>query len=156
MAIDEVAASIMRDGNNCAQSVLIACGESLGLPRETAQQLALTLGGGAGRSGNICGAVSGGLMALGLSFPASDIREKATKDAAIKLAQDFLARFRAQHGAINCRELIGFDISTPEGYQQAAAAGVFKSTCPALAGSAARIVELLIAGKAADGERPTA
>jgi C_GCAxxG_C_C family probable redox protein len=146
-AADEVAVATFAEGYNCAQSVLSACGQPLGLARETAMQAALALGGGMGRSGNVCGAVSGALIAIGCSFPARDVKDKATKDAAASLAREFLARFRAGHGALTCRELTGFDLSDAAGHDAAVAAGVFKNLCPKLVGGAARLVTELLANK---------
>ncbi len=144
-AMEDAAVANLLGGYNCAQSVLISCGQPLGLAPETAIQVAMAFGGGVARSGNVCGAVTGALMAIGLSFPAKDAKEKATKEAAGKLSQEFMTRFRAQHGAINCRDLIGFDLSTPAGSQGAAEAGVFKTICPGIVGGAVRIVEELLA-----------
>jgi C_GCAxxG_C_C family probable redox protein len=144
-ATDEAAVANFLEGYNCAQSVLASCGQPLGLPRETAMQVAQAFGGGLGRTGNVCGAVTGALMAIGLSFPANAAKDKATKDAACQLTREFMARFRARHGAINCRDLLGFDLSTSADHQKAVEAGVFKTVCPGLVGSAAQIVEELLA-----------
>jgi C_GCAxxG_C_C family probable redox protein len=149
-ATDDAAVAFFLEGYNCAQSVLASCGPSLGLPRDTAIQVAQAFGGGLGRTGNVCGAVTGGLMALGLSFSAEAAKEKATKDAAHELAREFMARFRAQHGALDCRDLIGIDLGTPGGPQKAAEAGVFKTICPGFVRSAACVVEQLLT-KSADG-----
>lgn len=148
--VEEVAAATMLEGYNCAQSVLASCGQPLGLPRETAVQIAMTFGGGLGRTGNVCGAVTGALMALGLSFAAKDAKDKPTKEAAVRLAREFMAQFRAQHGATNCRDLIKFDLSVPADYQRAVESGVFKSICPGIVKSAAGLVEKLLAERAAN------
>ena len=140
----DAAVAIFLEGNNCAQSVLAACGQPLGLARETAMQVAQAFGGGLGRTGNVCGAVSGALMAIGLKVWAKDGKDNAAKEQAYRLAQNLMAQFQAHHGAINCRDLIGFDLHTPEGYKKAAEAGVFRKVCPELVRDAARMVEELL------------
>ena len=56
-------------GCNCAQSILTAFHEEMGLTEK--QCLALTSGlGGGMRCGSICGAISGGILVLGMFFPA--------------------------------------------------------------------------------------
>ena len=77
------------------------------------------------RRGEVCGAVTGALMALGLAQGADT---PAGKEKAYQLGQDFLQRFEIKHGTILCRELIDSDISTPEGHQQARASGVFTAS----------------------------
>ena len=66
------------------------------------------------------------------------------KSKAYRLAQNLMTQFQAHHGAINCRDLIGFELHTAEGYKKAAEAGVFRKICPELVRDAARMVEELL------------
>lgn len=50
---------------NCAQSVLVAFAGDIGLDEETAYKVAANFGGGM-KTGSVCGAISGGLMVLGM------------------------------------------------------------------------------------------
>jgi C_GCAxxG_C_C family probable redox protein len=60
---------------------------------------------GMGATGSICGAVSGGLIALGLYFGSDDMADfKATGDA-ITAAREFLPRFEAELGSIVCAQI---------------------------------------------------
>jgi C_GCAxxG_C_C family probable redox protein len=140
-SISDDAVTMFAEGYNCAQSVLTSCGQRLGLRDATAIAVAQALGGGLSRSGNVCGAVSGALMAVGLKCSMKDAKDIAAKEEAYRLGREILARFRAQHQAINCRDLLGFDVSTPEKYQEAVKAGVFKNLCPAFIKSAGQIAE---------------
>ena len=141
----EAAATMFREGYNCAQSVLACCGRPYALPRATAIQLARAFGGGMGRTGNVCGAVTGAMMVIGLKHSAVDTQDTAAKDQAYRLTQEFLSRFRAHHGSIACCDLLGCDLSTPEGHRRALETGLFKSLCPRLVQDAAEIVEDLLA-----------
>jgi C_GCAxxG_C_C family probable redox protein len=128
---------------NCAQSVIATCGPDLGLDRESALRVAGGFGGGMGRLGEVCGAVSGAFMAIGLkhgkSHPEDD--ESETKAKAYALVCEFADRFRACHGSILCRELLGCDISTPAGQAEAREQGLFGDLCPRLVRDAVEILE---------------
>lgn len=128
---------------NCAQSVIAACGPDFGLDRETALRIAGGFGGGMGRLGEVCGAVTGAFMVIGLkhgkSHPEDD--ESETKEKAYALVCEFADRFHARHGSILCRELLGCDIGTPEGSAQAREKGLFGDLCPRLVQSAVEILE---------------
>jgi C_GCAxxG_C_C family probable redox protein len=128
---------------NCAQSVIATCGPEFGLDRETALRVAGGFGGGMGRLGEVCGAVTGAFMVIGLKHgkirPEDD--EDKTKKKAYALVYEFADRFRARHGPILCRELLGCDISTPEGRAQAKEKGLFNDLCPRLVRSAVEILE---------------
>lgn len=128
---------------NCAQSVIATCGPELGLDRESALRVAGGFGGGMGRLGEVCGAVSGAFMVIGLkhgkSCPEDD--ENETKAKAYALVHEFADRFRARHESILCRELLGCDIGTPDGQAQAREKGVFNDLCPRLVQSAVEILE---------------
>ncbi len=140
--IDQAAAYFDRSFN-CSQSVFAAFAAQAGLDEKTALRLASPFGGGFARQGEVCGAVTGALLALGLARGAE---VPAGKGTIYPLCQEFLHRFQAAHGSLLCRELIGCDIGTPEGYQAATDKGVFKSVCPLLVRDAVEIADSLLEG----------
>ena len=129
---------------NCAQSVLAAFAPQLGMDENQALKLASPFGGGVARRGQICGAVTGALMALGLAQGADN---PAGNEDTYRLGQEFLQRFESKHGSLLCRELIDCDISTPEGLQQAREKGIFAARCPLFVRGAAEIVQDMLARK---------
>lgn len=135
-----LALSRFSEGFSCSQSVLAAFAPDLGLELDPALRVAAAFGGGMGRTGRTCGAVTGALMALGLKYGATRGDDKATKERTYALAREFLARFEALNHGTGCSELLGVDISTAEGHSAARAADLFKTTCPALVASAAAIL----------------
>jgi C_GCAxxG_C_C family probable redox protein len=137
----DTAAAQFDRGFNCSQSVLRAFAEQIGLDASQALKLGSILGAGIARRGEVCGAVTGALMALGLA-QGSDTPEG--KDASYQLGQDFLMRFEKEHGTILCRELINCDLSTIEGLERARSEGVFTSVCPVLIRTAAEITQALL------------
>ncbi len=58
--------------------------------------------------------------------------------------REFARRFKARYGTILCRELLGCDISTPEGRNLAKEKGLFAELCPQLVRDAAEIVEQML------------
>lgn len=124
-------------GFNCSQSVLCAFASKVGIAEETALKLASPFGGGIAHQGEVCGAVTGALMALGLGRGSAALE---AKDEAYRLAEDFFQRFKERHGSLLCRELIGHDISTPPGLQSAREDKVFNTVCPGLVKDAAELV----------------
>ena len=150
----ERASNLFENGHNCAQSVLMAFCERYGLDGQMARKLSSGLGGGVGRKGDICGAANGACMVLGLhvcSTPGAS--EKDIYQAVIADVQKFLDTFRERCGALDCRDLIGFDISTEQGRAEARSQDVFKQRCPGFVRAAAEILEEMIAGSAADNSK---
>jgi C_GCAxxG_C_C family probable redox protein len=121
--------------------VLTAFASEFGLSDEMALKIAASFGGGMARLGRTCGAVTGGLMALGLKY---GYTAPEGRDAAYGIAQEFMRRFEERHGSLACRELIGFDIATPGSRALAQQSGVFESICPRLVRDAAEIVASLL------------
>lgn len=128
---------------NCAQAVLAPFAERFGLPRETAFTIATPFGGGIGHTGQVCGAVSGAMMAIGLA-QGTAIGDIAQKETCYTLARAFHARFLARHNAITCPGLLGLDLGDPNQYAQAREMGVFHSRCPAFVGDAVLITAELL------------
>jgi C_GCAxxG_C_C family probable redox protein len=126
--LSEKAASLFDEGYNCAQSVLLAMFEHWNGKDELIPKIATGFGGGIGRCGSVCGALTGGVMALGIKYGANEPSlEKRLKT--YELARKFYKRFEKQHGSVLCRELIGYDLSKPEEYEKAKKAKVFETKC---------------------------
>lgn len=137
----EAAVAVFTNDYNCSQAVFSAFAEQFGLDPKLALRLASPFGGGLARRGEVCGAVSGALLALGLARGTDTPR---SKEEIYRLSQELMRAFEAKHGSLLCRELIGCDMSTPEGHQAAAEKGVFRSICPGLVRHAAELVETLV------------
>ena len=103
-------------GYNCAQSVLYAFGPELGLEGEISLKLATGLGAGMGRRGEVCGAVTGGILALGLKYGRGSRQERSATEETYQKTLDLMARFEQRHGSCLCRVLLdGCDLRTVEG-----------------------------------------
>ncbi len=133
----DAALARFRDGCNCSQSALSAFAEELGLPLDVALRLAAPFGGGIGRQGEVCGAASGALMALGLRY-GSATPDKAAKERAYAVAAEFVRRFEERTDALRCRDLIGADQRTPEGLADAVRAQSVHHRVPGVRGRGGR------------------
>lgn len=98
MEYGKKAVCLHEEGCNCCQAVLMSCCEAYAISPEQAYHLAAFFGGGM-RRGEVCGAVTGTLMALGLKYGDENNRQCSK-------SKDFLSNFEAQHGSVICRELL--------------------------------------------------
>lgn len=128
---------------NCAQSTFAPFAIQFGLSQEDALKIATPFGGGIGHAGLMCGAVAGGLMALGLARGISTY-DQAKKYACYDLAGEFIKQFKALHGDVTCPGLLGLDIGNPAEMEQVRNLGLFSTLCPSLVGDAVRIVIQLL------------
>ncbi|MBR6321719.1 MAG: C_GCAxxG_C_C family protein [Lachnospiraceae bacterium] len=102
----ETAQKLFLEGYNCAQAVFCAFSDLTGLDTETAARLSSSFGGGVGRLREICGTMSGALLALGMLEGYSDVSDPEKKAAHYRLVQEYARRFRKRNGSIICRELL--------------------------------------------------
>jgi C_GCAxxG_C_C family probable redox protein len=140
---DKAHAAMTAHTMNCAQSVVTSFCEELGLKKDLALKVARAFGGGMGQSKGTCGAVTGAYMVLGLAFQPSGDYMKDRNEMDVKMAE-FNRRFTELHGALNCTELSGYDLSIPEEGMKAHEKGVFANICPGLVRDAAKILEDLL------------
>ena len=105
----EKAVNNFREGYNCAQSVLLAFANKVGLKEDEALKLASSFGGGMGRLREVCGAVSAMFMIAGILKGYTEPNNDIVKANHYKLIQDLAAEFKSKHGTIICRELLGLD-----------------------------------------------
>lgn len=106
---EQKARELFKSGYNCAQSVLAAYAEELGMDFETALKLSSSFGGGMGRLREVCGAVSGMFMAVGLAKGYSTNDDKDEKKSHYERIQYLAKEFEKINGSIVCRELLGLD-----------------------------------------------
>lgn len=137
------AAELFAAGVSCAPAVLAAFAPRLGMDEEHAARAASCFGGGMVGSGKTCGAVTGAMMVIGLGHGPGAHADAAAKKHAYERTRELWRRFAERHGSIECREILGVDISTPEGHARAAAEGLFKTRCAAAVRDAAELLEEL-------------
>ena len=115
-------------GYNCAQATCAALAPAFGADEATALKFAAMFGGGMARTGGICGAVSGGLMAAGLKLAPTET-SGAIKSALYDRGTAFMEAFTKVNESLLCRDLIGCDLSTEEGRAASAARNTHQTIC---------------------------
>jgi C_GCAxxG_C_C family probable redox protein len=95
---------------------------------ELIPKIATAFGGGIGRCGSVCGALTGGVMALGIKYGTNEPSLEKLLEA-YKKAQEFYKQFERQHGSVLCREIIGYNLSDPKELDEALKARIFEEKC---------------------------
>ncbi len=122
---------------NCAQTVLLAFQKEMDLDEKVLLDMGLGFGGGIARTGQLCGAVSGGVMALGRICSLAMEDPGDAKELTIKVVQQFLETFQEVHGTIYCSELLdGLDLRSDEGREQFRKTGLHEQVCEPAVGTA--------------------
>ena len=143
----EIAENYFRAGYNCAQSVVLAFSDEIGMDKDTALKISMPFGGGMGRLREVCGAVSGMFMVIGLKYGKADNSDAAAKSAVYSGVQNLAEKFKERNGSIICRELLGIggkqapspEARTDEYYK--------KRPCPLICRDAAEILEEYISSR---------
>ena len=105
MTHSQKAGELFAAGKNCAQAVFASFCDVTGMDEEMALRLSSSFGGGMGRMREVCGAVSGAFMVIGVLYGYSEHDEQAKKEL-YAMVRDFADRFRSRNGSIICRELL--------------------------------------------------
>jgi C_GCAxxG_C_C family probable redox protein len=140
----EKAVACFNAGHLCSQAICEVYGESFGLSSGTAARLATGFGSGIARTDGICGAVSGGVMVLGLAFGGGDAADRAARERTYAAVQEFIAAFVAAHGSVSCTELLGYDLGNPAESAAAREAGAVPRICPVMVRTAAELLEEIL------------
>jgi C_GCAxxG_C_C family probable redox protein len=137
----EISVDIFNKGFNCAQAVLESHSGAFGLDSGTSRKIAAAFGGGMANNGQVCGAVSGALMLIGLKYGKYKEDDNNSKENTNKIANEYLSKFKNEFGSIICRELLQYDLSIKEELTKARESGIFKTFCPLLVKRSAEMVE---------------
>jgi len=137
------AVACFKEGFNCSQAILSTYGPGFGLAREAALKLASSFGSGM-RMAQTCGAVTGAFMVIGLKCGHANAADKKLKETTYRLVEQFAEKFRSRNGSVICKELLGCDVCTPDGYNTAIEKGLFRNFCPKMVQDAAEILEEML------------
>jgi len=130
------------EGCNCAQSVLMAYADVLGLTREQAAMVSVGFGGGMGRLRLHCGAFSAAVMLAGV-LEGADGAKKAHRPETYARVQEIHRQFVECNGTVSCAELLGKagvpenptpEERTPEYYAKRPCARIIRSACQLIDG----------------------
>jgi len=139
MTKKEHAEEMFHGGFNCATSVLVSFCEEYDLEPETAAKLACGLGGGCG-VGDICGAVSGAVLVVGLKHGQYILEDSGAKRNCYAKTSQFIGSFKDRYGALTCRDLLRSGVTAEDDKE---AELQKRSFCSGLVGSCVEILEEL-------------
>jgi C_GCAxxG_C_C family probable redox protein len=115
----------------CAETTFMTLKGVYGLDAPTDPAAAVALNGGLAYSGGPCGAITGAALAVGLLAEQRIEDHKRAKTVARELVHGTMEAFEREHGAIDCRELIGYDLRAPGQHQAFIDSGLWRERCMA-------------------------
>jgi len=147
ITVADAADRYFQEGLNCTQAVLRAIAEARGFAcPQCIPAVALAMGGGVGHTGHICGAATGGVMAIGLAVDKAITSGPAEKkQAAYRVAGRLVREFVAVFGSADCRDILGFDWSEPGALDRARRENIKSCKCTPCVRWAAEEADRLIA-----------
>jgi C_GCAxxG_C_C family probable redox protein len=125
------AVKLFNSGFNCAEGVLLALSQEFNQEATIIPRIATGFGGGVGRSGRICGALSGAVMAIGLLKGCDEGKEESEKrNSAYESVRQMIKAFENEFGNSQCRILTRCDLQTQEGREKYRREKLRKKLCP--------------------------
>jgi len=97
-----------------------------------------------GKTGNMCGAVTGGMLVLGLKYGMTDPDSTQDKEKTYEKVANLLEKIEVVHGSSNCVDLMGVDIGTPDGQQEAKDKELSEKVCSKVVRDVTQILEDLL------------
>lgn len=141
----EQAIAMHTGGSSCSQAVFSVFAADLGLDMATAHKLSTGLGGGMGRMGLTCGAISGGVLALSLRYGNPDATDQAAKMDTYERCSAFIQAMQNKFGATECRMLLnGADLWTEEGRAKVVEQNLADKVCNAMIAEAVNYLESVL------------
>ena len=125
---------------HCSQVVLGQWAEELGYDKEACLRMAAPFAGGCG-CGEVCGAVSGAMIAIGMRYGHSAPGDVESEALLQEKVTEFRERFAEKCGSIVCRELVGYDFSDPEQFRECMESGATMRKCPDYVSAALEILD---------------
>jgi C_GCAxxG_C_C family probable redox protein len=145
MTLTEKAISLHLGGSSCSQAVFTVFAEGLGMDPRQAHRLSTGLGGGVGRTGNICGAISGGVLALSLIYGSDVGGDQDGKMKTYEAVKAFLDEMEKRRGSTQCRDLLGgADLWTEAGRAKVKDEGLGAKVCNPLIAEVVEYIEPLL------------
>jgi C_GCAxxG_C_C family probable redox protein len=146
-----IAEARFQNGYSCSQSVLSALAERWNVGLDVSLRIAAGFGGGVARSAGVCGCVTGGIMVIGLTQQGISPEEnRSEREKTYEACRRFMRAFEERNGSSLCSELLGCDISTPEGLAKAHQEGLYQWRCTKLVRDAVEILESMVTAPGRD------
>jgi C_GCAxxG_C_C family probable redox protein len=126
----DVAVKKFLAGYNCAQAVLYAFCDELRFDQDMALKLACGFGAGMARRQEVCGAIAGGILAIGLKHGRGEGQDRAPTEETYRKVRELMYQFESRLGTCSCRTLLmGCNLNTPEGQRYYKENDLVNKTC---------------------------
>jgi len=132
-------------GYNCSESMLLAFSKAMGVVCPAFPMVATAFGGGIGRLCQECGALTGGILAIGLMYGRSKANETEKRDRSYAVARAWYKEFQKRFSSVKCIEIQGTDLLNEEEAQKTAKER--HALCDKVVGEGARILVRLLSEK---------
>lgn len=142
----EKAEEMFQKKYHCSQAVLAAFAEESGITEDQALKLGGCFGGGMCK-GEVCGAVTGALMAIGLIYGQCKQEDLEARQKTSDKTVEMLEKFKLENGSYICNELLGYDITDADDRKIIMEKELFTKFCPKMVASATKIAEEIINAK---------
>ena len=109
----ELAAAAFASGLYCAESVVTVIARQQGIESELLPRVATAFCSGMARTCGTCGALTGGIMSIGLVLGRSQPDDSIA--SAYAATQQLIHTFEKEFGARDCDKLLGCDLGTEAG-----------------------------------------
>ncbi len=148
----EKAVALHGGGSSCSQAVFTVFAADYGMDETLAHKVSTGLGGGMGRMGLTCGAISGGVLALSLAYGSERGSDQDAKMKTYEAVSKLTAAMEKKHGSTQCRVLLdGADLWTEEGRAAVKAGDLGNKVCDRLVADVTDFVETLLAKGKSNG-----
>lgn len=126
----EKAEQLLSQQYHCTQALFGAFAKDFGLDLKTAFKISTCFGGGM-RQGGTCGCITAALLVLGMALGFYDSQDREQEVYGNIKTEEFIRRFTEEmDGVVNCRDILGQDISMPDGMAEIRKEGLIMKKCP--------------------------
>lgn len=130
MTHKEKAKQLLNQQYHCSQALFGAFADDFGLDLKTAFKISTCFGGGM-RQGGVCGCITASLLVLGMTLGFYDSQDREQEVYGNQKTEEFIRLFTEKmNGVVNCRDILGKDISKPEGMAAIRQEGLILKKCP--------------------------
>lgn len=150
MTHKEKAEELVRQQYHYSQALLGAFADDIGLDIKTALKISTCFVGGM-RQGGVCGCVSASAMIMGMILGSYDALDTEGEVNSVKKTEEFMRRFTEKmNGAINCRDILGKDLTNPEDVAVIREQNLMQKRCPKVLYACIEILEDILAEQLKD------
>ncbi len=145
MTHKEKAVQLLNQQYHCSQALFGSFAEDFGLDLKTAFKISTCFGAGM-RQGGTCGCITASLLILGLALGFYDSQDRELEVYANNKTEELIRLFTEKmDGAVNCRDILGKDITRPEEMAVIRQEGLILKKCPRALNVSIDILEEMLA-----------